>query len=103
MCGRRARSRRDNRKPRRVMNVGLSDEQRLLRETARAFAEAEIGPIARDADRAERFDPELARKLGDMGYIGAVLDPEFGGGGLDYISYGVLVEEIGRVDSSART
>jgi len=85
------------------MNFDLSDEQRLLRETARAFAEREIAPHARAADREERFDPALAAKLGEMGFIGAVLDPAHGGGGLDYLSYGLIVEEIGRVDSSART
>jgi butyryl-CoA dehydrogenase len=85
------------------MNFDLSDEQRLLRETAKAFAENEIRPHSRDADRQERFDPELAARLGAMGFIGAILDPEHGGGGLDYISYGLIVEELGRVDSSART
>jgi alkylation response protein AidB-like acyl-CoA dehydrogenase len=85
------------------MDFDLTDEQRMLRETARAFAEGEIAPRAREADRQERFDPELARQLGELGFIGAVLDPAYGGGGLDYVSYGLLVEEIGRVDSSART
>ena len=85
------------------MDLELSDEQRLIPETARDFADNEIVPRARDNDRAERFDLELAQQLGDMGYLGAPVAEEYGGRGLDYISYGLIVEEIGRGDSSART
>jgi alkylation response protein AidB-like acyl-CoA dehydrogenase len=85
------------------MNFDLTDEQRLIRETARDFADREIIPRARDNDRHERFDLELVKKLGDMGYLGAPVAEEYGGRGLDYIGYGLVVEEIGRADSSART
>jgi butyryl-CoA dehydrogenase len=81
----------------------LTDEQRLIRETARTFADREIGPRARDNDRNERFDLELVRKIAEMGYLGAPVAEEYGGRGLDYLSYGLVVEEIGRADSSART
>jgi alkylation response protein AidB-like acyl-CoA dehydrogenase len=85
------------------MNFDLTDEQRLIRETARDFADREIIPRARDNDRNERFDLELVKKLGDMGYLGAPVAEEYGGRGLDYLGYGLVVEEIGRADSSART
>jgi alkylation response protein AidB-like acyl-CoA dehydrogenase len=85
------------------MNLDLTDEQRLIRETAREFADREIIPRARDNDRAERFDLELVKKIADMGYLGAPVAEEYGGRSLDYISYGLIVEEIGRGDSSART
>jgi butyryl-CoA dehydrogenase len=85
------------------MNLDLTDEQRLIRETARDFADREIVPRARENDRNERFDLELVRKLGDMGYLGAPVAEEYGGRALDYVSYGLVVEEIGRADSSART
>ena len=85
------------------MNFDLSDEQRLIRETARDFADREIIPRARDNDRNERFDLELVRKLGDMGYLGAPVGEQYGGRSLDYLNYGLIVEEIGRADSSART
>jgi alkylation response protein AidB-like acyl-CoA dehydrogenase len=85
------------------MNLDLSDEQRLISETARDFADGEIIPRARDNDRAARFDRELASRLGEMGYLGAPVAEEYGGRGLDYVSYGLIVEEIGRADSSART
>ena len=89
--------------PRGRMNLDLTDEQRLIRETAREFADREIIPRARDNDRAERFDLELVKRIAEMGYLGAPVAEEYGGRSLDYISYGLVVEEIGRGDSSART
>jgi alkylation response protein AidB-like acyl-CoA dehydrogenase len=86
-----------------VIDEALSDEQRLIRETARDFVEHEVIPKARESDRAERFDVELARRLGDMGYLGAPVAEEYGGRGLDYLTYGLIVEEVGRGDSAMRT
>jgi butyryl-CoA dehydrogenase len=85
------------------LNLDLTDEQRLIRETARDFADREIIPRARENDRAERFDLELVQRIAEMGYLGAPVAEEYGGRSLDYISYGLVVEEIGRGDSSART
>jgi alkylation response protein AidB-like acyl-CoA dehydrogenase len=85
------------------VDLDLSDEQRLIQETARDFVDNEIVPQARDRDRAARFDRELAARLGDMGYLGAPVAPEYGGRSLDYVSYGLIVEEVGRGDSSLRT
>jgi butyryl-CoA dehydrogenase len=85
------------------MDLDLTDEQRLIQETAREFVDREIVPRARDNDRAARFDLELARKIGDMGYLGAPVAEEYGGRSLDYVTYGLIVEEVGRGDSSART
>jgi butyryl-CoA dehydrogenase len=85
------------------MDFQLSDEQKLIRETAREFAEREILPTVRENDRAGRFDRELARKLGEIGFLGAPVAEEYGGRSLDYVSYGLIAEEIGRADSSART
>jgi butyryl-CoA dehydrogenase len=85
------------------MDFTYSDEQKLIRETAREFAEREILPNVRDNDREGRFDRELARKLGEVGFLGAPVAEEYGGRSLDYVSYGLIAEEIGRADSSART
>jgi butyryl-CoA dehydrogenase len=85
------------------VELDLSDEQRLIQETAREFVDREIVPRARENDRAARFDQELAHRLGEMGYLGAPVPEEHGGRGLDYVSYGLIVEEVGRGDSSART
>jgi butyryl-CoA dehydrogenase len=81
----------------------LSDEQRLIAETARDFVDNEVVPRARESDRAARFDIELARRLGEMGYLGAPVAEEFGGRSLDYLTYGLIVEEVGRGDSAMRT
>jgi butyryl-CoA dehydrogenase len=81
----------------------LTDEQKLIAESAREFCDREILPRVRENDRAGRFDRELARKLGEVGYLGAPVAEEYGGRGLDYLSYGLIVEQVGRADSSART
>ena len=85
------------------MDFNLTDEQKLISEGAREFADREILPRVRENDRAERFDRELATKLGEVGFLGPILDEKYGGRGLDYIGYGLIVEQIGRADSSART
>jgi alkylation response protein AidB-like acyl-CoA dehydrogenase len=85
------------------MDFHLNDEQRLIADAAREFCDREVAPRARDNDRAGRFDRELARKLGEVGYLGAPVAEEYGGRGLDYIGYGLIVEQVGRADSSART
>jgi butyryl-CoA dehydrogenase len=86
-----------------VIDFELTDEQRLIRETAREFTDREICPRARDMDRACELDPELVRRLGEMGYLGAIVSERYGGRGLDHRTYALIVEEVGRGDSSART
>jgi butyryl-CoA dehydrogenase len=85
------------------MDFELSDEQRLIRETARAFTDNEIIERARDNDRNEHFDLELVQKIAAQGYLGSIVPREYGGAGLDYLTYGLVVEEIGRGDSAMRT
>jgi alkylation response protein AidB-like acyl-CoA dehydrogenase len=84
------------------MDFELSDEQRLIRETARAFCDAEIAPHAAAWDRAEAVDPAIVRKLASLGFLAAALPEEHGGLGLDMVSYTLLVEELGRADSNVR-
>jgi butyryl-CoA dehydrogenase len=86
-----------------LIDFELTDEQRLIHETAREFTDREIVPVARDNDRNEHFDTDLVKKLGDMGYLGPIVSEEYGGRGLDYRTYALIVEEIGRGDSTART
>ena len=85
------------------MDLELSDEQRLISETARRFADEYIVPRVRDNDRAARFDIVMARRIGEMGYLGAPVAEEYGGRGLDCVSYALIVEQIGRGCSAART
>jgi alkylation response protein AidB-like acyl-CoA dehydrogenase len=85
------------------MDFELTDEQKLIRETARDFTDKEIVPRARDNDRNEHFDTELVAKIADQGYLGAIVPREYGGAGLDYLTYGLVVEQVGRGCSSMRT
>jgi butyryl-CoA dehydrogenase len=85
------------------MDFDLTDEQELMRRTAREFTDAELVERARENDRTYTFDLELVAKLAAQGYLGAVVPPEYGGSGLDYLSYALVVEEVGRVDSAMRT
>ncbi|HXD67049.1 MAG TPA: acyl-CoA dehydrogenase family protein, partial [Solirubrobacteraceae bacterium] len=85
------------------MDFALTDEQQLIKETARRFTDNEIVPRSRDNDRNAHFDTELVAKIAEQGYLGAIVPQEYGGAGLDYLSYGLIVEEIGRGDSSMRT
>jgi butyryl-CoA dehydrogenase len=85
------------------MDFDLSDEQRLIKQTAREFTDKEIVIQSRENARRHHFDLDLVKKVGDQGYLGAVVPTEYGGAGLDYLSYGLIVEEIGRGDSAIRT
>jgi butyryl-CoA dehydrogenase len=85
------------------MDFELTDEQQLIRETARAFSDNEVAPRATENARNHHFDLDLVKKIAAQGYLGAIVPPEYGGAGLDYLSYGLIVEEIGRGDSAIRT
>ena len=85
------------------MDFDLTDEQRLIRDTAREFTDREIVQQTRENARNHHFDTELVRKIAAQGYLGAIVPPQYGGAGLDYLSYGLIVEEIGRGDSAIRT
>jgi butyryl-CoA dehydrogenase len=85
------------------MDFDLSGEQQLIRETARSFTDNEIVERARENDRNEHFDLELVDKIAQQGYLGAIVPREYGGAGLDYLTYALVVEEVGRGCSAMRT
>jgi butyryl-CoA dehydrogenase len=85
------------------MDFSLTDEQELIRRTAREFTDREIVPAAKQNSRDHHFDLGLVAKMAQQGYLGAIVPREYGGAGLDYRTYGLVVEEIGRGDSSMRT
>jgi alkylation response protein AidB-like acyl-CoA dehydrogenase len=85
------------------MDFDLTDEQRLIKETARSFTDNEIVERARENARNHHFDLDLVAKIAEQGYLGAIVPRDYGGAGLDYITYGLIVEEIGRGDSAMRT
>ena len=80
------------------MDFNLTDEQELLRQTVREFAENEIKPYREELDLKEEFGYEITQKMFDMGFFGVVIPPEYGGMGMDYLSYIIVVEELSRVD-----
>jgi alkylation response protein AidB-like acyl-CoA dehydrogenase len=84
------------------VDFDLTEEQQLIRETARAFCDHEIVPHAREWDRTERMDLGIVAKLAEVGFLGCALPEEYGGMGLDAVSYCVVMEELGRADSSVR-
>jgi short-chain 2-methylacyl-CoA dehydrogenase len=78
----------------------LTDEQRLLRDTVREFARAEVAPVAEELDRTKSFPYEIVAKMGDLGLMGIPFPEDYGGGGADTLAYVLAVEELARVDSS---
>ncbi len=84
------------------MDFTLTEEQQLIRETAREFCAREIVPHARDWDRSERMDRGIVAKLAEVGFLGCALPEEYGGMGLDTVSYCLVMEELGKADSSVR-
>jgi alkylation response protein AidB-like acyl-CoA dehydrogenase len=84
------------------MDFELSPEQRHWQEIARTFAQEVVAPLARESDEQRLFSHDLVRQMGDLGLLGGPLEPEYGGSGMDYVSFALVAEELGRVDSSVR-
>lgn len=84
------------------MDFELTPEQQRIQMQARQFAEQEVAPLAREADETGKFPLHLVKRMGELGFLAGPIDPEYGGSGMDYVSYALLCEELGRVDSSVR-
>lgn len=82
------------------MDFSLSQEQNLIRQTVREFAEQEIKPVAQELDEKEKFSNELTARMGELGLFGMYLPEKYGGSGMDTLSYIIAVEEISRIDGS---
>jgi len=82
------------------MNFELSDEQQMIRDTVRDFAEREVKPVASELDKKGEFSYELTKKIGEMGLFGMNIPEQYGGQGMDTLSYIIAVEELARVDGS---
>ena len=81
----------------------FTDEQKLIRQSIRDFVKKEVSPIIEDCAQKSSFPKHLVRKFGEMGLFGPTIPTEYGGGGLDYISYGLMMQEIERGDSGMRS
>ena len=82
------------------MNFELTQEQQLVRDTVRKFAESRIAPVAAELDREHRFPYDLVAQLAELGLMGMTIPEEYGGAGADTVAYAVGVEELTRIDSS---
>src|SRR3989440_1821999 len=81
----------------------LSEEERMVRDTARGYAQGKLFPRVLKAYREETFDREIMREMGALGLIGATVPEEYGGAGLGYVAYGLIAREIEAVDSGYRS
>eukprot|EP00388_Colpodella_angusta_P010020 GDKJ01026300.1.p2 GENE.GDKJ01026300.1~~GDKJ01026300.1.p2 ORF type:complete len:388 (+),score=64.01 GDKJ01026300.1:3074-4237(+) len=83
------------------LNFQLSEEHLAVQQAARDFAQTELLPEVIDRDEKEFFPEELVRKMGELGFLGMMVSPEYGGGGMDTVSYVLAMEELSKVDASA--
>ena len=82
------------------MHIPLTEQQQLLRQSVREFAEREIGPHVREWDEAQHFPTELLPALGDLGLMGIQFPEEYGGAGMSAVDYCICIEELARIDPS---
>jgi len=86
-----------------LLEQQLEAEERMVRDLARRYAQERLAPRIVAAFRAETTDPQIFREMGSLGLLGATLAPEYGGAGLNYVSYGLIAREIERIDSGYRS
>jgi glutaryl-CoA dehydrogenase len=86
-----------------LLDAELTDEERMVRESAYAYAQDKLMPRITEAFRHEKSDPDIFPEMGALGLLGATLPPEYGGAGLNYVCYGLIAREIERVDSGYRS
>src|SRR6202046_2779888 len=81
----------------------LTEEERMVRDTARDYAQEKLFPRILKAFRDESYDPAVLREMGELGLLGATIPEEYGGAGLSYTAYGLIAREVERVDSGYRS
>ena len=84
-----------------IVEFNLSEEQILIRNSAREFAKTELLPGVIERDELQNFPDNLVKKMGDLGFMGIMVDPEFGGSGMNTLSYVLIIEELSKIDASA--
>ncbi len=83
------------------MDFNLTEEHLMIQEAARDFAQTELLPGVIERDEKQHFPDELVKKMGDLGFLGIMVDPKYGGSGMDAISYVLIMEELSKIDASA--
>ena len=86
-----------------LLDQQLSDTERMVRDAARAYAQDQLLPRVQQAFRHEQTDPAIFREMGELGLLGATIPEQYGGAGLNYVSYGLIAREVERVDSGYRS
>jgi glutaryl-CoA dehydrogenase len=86
-----------------ALDAQLSDEERMVRDTAEAYAQDRLQPRVTKAYLEESFDRDIMSEMGSLGLLGATISPEYGGAGLNYVSYGLIARAVERVDSGYRS
>jgi len=86
-----------------LLDQQLSEEERMVRNTAERYCQERLAPRVLEAFRHERTDPEIFREMGSLGLLGATIPAEYGGAGLNYVCYGLIAREVERVDSGYRS
>src|SRR4029079_8222739 len=82
------------------MNFQLSEEHLMIQKAARDFAQNELKPGVIERDEHQKFPAEQIKKMGELGFLGMMVDPKYGGGGMDAVSYVLAMEEISKIDAS---
>ena len=85
------------------LEAQLTEEERMIRDAARAFAQDKLAPRIKSAFREERFDREILNEMGEMGFLGVMTSNDYGGSGLGYVAYGLVAREVERIDSGYRS
>ena len=86
-----------------LLDAQLSEDERMVRDAAHAYAQDKLLPRVTEAFRHEKSDPAIFREMGSIGMLGATLPPEYGGAGLNHVCYGLIAREVERVDSGYRS
>ena len=86
-----------------LLREQLSDEERMVLDTATAYAQDKLAPRVRDAFRHEQTDVAIFREMGELGLLGATIDPQYGGSGLNDVCYGLIAYAVEQVDSGYRS
>jgi glutaryl-CoA dehydrogenase len=86
-----------------LLDEQLTDDEKMVRDATREYAQGRLAPRVVEAFRREQTDPAIFREMGELGLLGATIPEEYGGGGLNYVSYGLIAREVERVDSGYRS
>jgi glutaryl-CoA dehydrogenase len=86
-----------------LLDQQLTEEERMVRDTAASYAQGKLAPRVLEAFRNEKTDPAIFREMGEMGLLGTTIPEEYGGAGMNYVCYGLAAREMERVDSGYRS